>query len=292
MSLETGTNISDLNSSNPTTNDNASQGDDHLRLIKVVLKTDFPSFVTSATGVVATQAELSVVGGVTGGVVTASKALVVDASSKLDVLNVDNVTINLNTISTTDTNGDLIVAPNGTGDVDFNACSIMIDTGEGIKDAGGDEYMMFTESTTPVNYFGVTSADTGTGPSISSAGGDANIDINLAPKGTGAVNVQGGFITSETTSLSGAGAVAITGAIHEITTTGTDALTLADGVEGQRLCIVMVTDGGDGTLTPTSGGGYTTITFADAGDSCELLFTNSNWYVLGSGGLAGGPVVA
>ena len=31
MSLETGTNVSDLNSSNPTTGDNASEGDDHLR---------------------------------------------------------------------------------------------------------------------------------------------------------------------------------------------------------------------------------------------------------------------
>ena len=291
MSLETGTNISDLNSSNPTTNDNASQGDDHLRLIKVVLKTDFPSFVTSATGVVATQAELSVVGGVTGGVVTASKALVVDSSSKLDVLNVDNVTINLNTISTTDTNGDLIVAPSGTGDVDFNACSIIIDTGEGIKDAGGDEYMMFTESTTPVNYFGVASADTGTGPSISSAGGDANIDINLAPKGTGAVNVQGGFITSGTSTRGGgAGAIPITDAICECTSTGADAWTLADGAEGQHLYLLLVVDGGEGTITPANFANGTTLKLTDVNDSAHLLFTNGKWYMLGAG--YGAPAVA
>jgi hypothetical protein len=49
------------------------------------------------------------------GVVTADSALVVDSSKKLDELNVDNVTINGNTVSTTDTNGDLILAPNGTG---------------------------------------------------------------------------------------------------------------------------------------------------------------------------------
>jgi hypothetical protein len=51
------------------------------------------------------------------GVVTANSALVVDAASKLDVLNVDNVTINGNTVSTTDVNGNLILAPNGTGKV-------------------------------------------------------------------------------------------------------------------------------------------------------------------------------
>ena len=51
------------------------------------------------------------------GVVTASSALTVDANSKLDILNVDNITLNGNTVSTTDVNGNLILAPNGTGKV-------------------------------------------------------------------------------------------------------------------------------------------------------------------------------
>ena len=91
----------------------------------------------------------------------------------------------------------------------------------------------------------------------------------------------GTVIENATTSLSGAGAVAITGRIHEITTTGTDALTLADGTEGQRLSVVMVADGGDGTLTPTNLAGGTTITFAAVGDTAELLFTNGAWYMMG-----------
>jgi hypothetical protein len=379
MALETGTNISDLTASNPTSGDNASQGDDHLRLIKTVLKTDFPSFVSSTTGVVATQAELSVLGSVTAGTVTASKSVVVDASSKVDVWNVDNITLNGNTITTTDTNGDLLVAPNGTGDVDFDACSIMIDTGESIKDAGGDEYIEFTESTTPVNHLGVESADTGVniklkalgeadsgiifendqseelmimecvatavneititnaatganpvisatgeadsgidfendqseelfimeatasavneftsnnaatgaGPSLSATGGDTNININLIPKGSGKVDVQCAFMTSETTSLTGAGAVAITGSIHEITTDSADALTLADGVEGQHLYIVCVDQSsGDATLTPSNFAQGTTITFGDDGDSCHLLFTAAKWYMVGNQGCA------
>src|SRR5215470_3922518 len=42
MSLEAATYIADLDQSNPTPTDLKSQGDDHLRLIKSVLKNTFP----------------------------------------------------------------------------------------------------------------------------------------------------------------------------------------------------------------------------------------------------------
>jgi hypothetical protein len=51
----------------------------------------------------------------TPGILTASSALIVDSSSKLDNLKVDNLDLNGNTLSTTNTNGDLILSPNGTG---------------------------------------------------------------------------------------------------------------------------------------------------------------------------------
>jgi hypothetical protein len=53
----------------------------------------------------------------TAGTLTASKALVVDSNKKLDELLVDNLSLNGNTISTTDTNGNLTLTPNGTGKV-------------------------------------------------------------------------------------------------------------------------------------------------------------------------------
>ena len=96
---------------------------------------------------------------------------------------------------------------------------------------------------------------------------------------------DGAVIAGDTTTSSGAGAVAITGAIHEITTTGADALTLADCTEGQVLRIVMVADGGNGTLTPSNLAGGTTITFNDVGDAVTLLFTNSNWFIVGQNGV-------
>lgn len=44
MALETGTYVADLNTANPTSTDPKSQGDDHIRLIKAVLKNTFAGF--------------------------------------------------------------------------------------------------------------------------------------------------------------------------------------------------------------------------------------------------------
>ena len=81
--------------------------------------------------------------------------------------------------------------------------------------------------------------------------------------------------------LTGAGAVTLTEKTTLLVTTGTDALTLADGTEGKEKFIVMKTDGGDGTLTPTNLANGTTITFDDAGDSAHLLFTDGAWTFMG-----------
>lgn len=51
----------------------------------------------------------------TPGTLTASSAIVVDANSKIDLLNVDNLTLNGNTISSTDTNGNILLDPAGSG---------------------------------------------------------------------------------------------------------------------------------------------------------------------------------
>jgi hypothetical protein len=56
----------------------------------------------------------------TRGTLTASSALVVDSSSKLDNLKVDNLDLNGNTISSTDTNGNITLTPNGTGKLVLN----------------------------------------------------------------------------------------------------------------------------------------------------------------------------
>jgi hypothetical protein len=51
------------------------------------------------------------------GTITASSAVIVDASSKVNEWNVDNLKLDGNTISSTDTNGNIAITPNGTGDL-------------------------------------------------------------------------------------------------------------------------------------------------------------------------------
>jgi len=75
MALEdlTGTKyIDDLNSSNPAAGDNVSEGDDHIRGIKNVLKVTFPSIDGAIT---ATDTELNYVDGVTSAIQTQLNAI-------------------------------------------------------------------------------------------------------------------------------------------------------------------------------------------------------------------------
>lgn len=86
-------------------------------------------------------------------------------------------------------------------------------------------------------------------------------------------------------SLSGAGAVNLTDTVTEITSTGADALTLANGTVGQVKVITMIVDGGDATLTPTTFAGGSTITFNDAGDSVILVYnTTVGWVAVANQG--------
>jgi hypothetical protein len=96
---------------------------------------------------------------------------------------------------------------------------------------------------------------------------------------------KGSPITNYTSTRTGAGALDPTRPTNFIVTTGANALTLADGTEGQSLFIHMITDAGDGTLTPTNPSGFSTITFNDVGDSVHLRFINAKWYIVGSHGV-------
>ena len=51
------------------------------------------------------------------GTLTNNSAVIVDQSGKIDVFNVDNITLDANTISSTNSNGDLIFNPAGSGEV-------------------------------------------------------------------------------------------------------------------------------------------------------------------------------
>ena len=109
---------------------------------------------------------------------------------------------------------------------------------------------------------------------------------------TGALPVANGGTgaSAAVQALSGPGAVDITSLATAFTSTAAgNALTLADGAQGQLKTIIYVAEaaGGDtGVLTPTNLGSATTITFNAVGDSVTLQFAGSDWWVVGLRGAA------
>ena len=84
-----------------------------------------------------------------------------------------------------------------------------------------------------------------------------------------------GAIIGGVESKSGAGALSLTHLITEVTSTGTDAITLANGTAGQVKIITMIVDGGDATLTPATFHDGTTVTFDAVGESVVLVYHNT-----------------
>ena len=103
---------------------------------------------------------------------------------------------------------------------------------------------------------------------------------------TGAITSNAAYgkaIRGGVQSLSGAGAVDLTNLVTELTTTGADALTLADGTtSGQIKIINMIVNGGDGTLTPTTFANGTTITFDAVGESATLVWNSTIGWIASS----------
>jgi len=104
---------------------------------------------------------------------------------------------------------------------------------------------------------------------------------------TGALPVANGGTGASATvqALSGPGAVNITSLATAFTSTAAgNALTLADGAQGQLKTVIYVAEaaGGDtGVLTPANLGSATTITFNNVGDSVTLQFAGTDWWVVG-----------
>lgn len=173
---------------------------------------------------------------------------------------------------------------------------------------GATTPVLNVNANTSLQVTGITivgaAAAAGVAITVTSSGTDESITLDA--KGAGTVTINGtatggitlaravtlssslalaGKLTSTTQALSGAGAVNVTTLITKVTSTGANALTLADGTDGQVKIITMVVDGGDATLTPTTKTGYSTIVFNDAGDGCTLVFTTTTgWMVVSNNG--------
>jgi hypothetical protein len=143
----------------------------------------------------------------------------------------------------------------------------------------------FLNNPTSANLSAAVTDETGSGPLVF-----ADFPTFLQPNiGVAtATSLETGPVFGTIQSLVGPGAVNLTTYTTEFMSTGTgDALTLADGVDGQIKNIVYVaeTAGGDtGVLTPANLGAYTTITFNAPGDSVQLQFMSAQWWVISAFG--------
>jgi hypothetical protein len=91
-------------------------------------------------------------------------------------LQVDNINISTNTISSTDTNGNIVLAPNGTGDVQLDADTVRI----------GDSNANATLTTNGTGDL-ILNTNAGTNSGSITIADAANGDISLAPNGNGSV---------------------------------------------------------------------------------------------------------
>jgi len=100
------------------------------------------------------------------------------------------------------TGGDVVddTSPQLGGNLDTNSFMIDFDDDHGIRDENGNEQLIFQTTSSAVNQLEITNAATGNDPKLAAAGGDSNIDLALAPKGSGEIVVGTGSAAPTITS--------------------------------------------------------------------------------------------
>ena len=220
-------------------------------------------------------------------------------------IKVDNLRIDDNAIVATNSNGGILLNPNGTGSVTLGGNTVNVPSiltahtvfvtsemklGSAAKISPAttnDDVIIEANGTGSVvlEDISITSNKITTHNSNADlqldTDGTGTIELQTATNVTGNLTVSGAFIGSRQT-ISGAGAINLTTLYTEITTTSGDAYTLANGVIGQMKIIVMVVDGGDATITPTTFANGTRIVMDAVHDSVTLIYGASGWQVIAS----------
>ena len=148
------------------------------------------------------------------------------------------------------------------GNLDTNSHNILIDDAHFIADESGNEQIVFQTTGSAVNHLEVTNNAAGSNPILGAAGGDTNIGIALAPKGTGEVVVAAGNLNYGGTAVTSTGAEI--NLIAGGTARGTTAVADGDGM--------LVNDAGTMRMTTVQ----TVKTYMTAGVGGGLAFLASS----------------
>ncbi len=80
--------------------------------------------------------------------------------------------------------------------------------------------------------------------------------------------------------VSGGGALSLSTGVSFISTTGTEAYSLADGVEGQIKVIIMKARVGNATITPDNLVGWTSVRFTAVNNNVHLMYGSTGWNII------------
>jgi hypothetical protein len=197
-----------------------------------------------------------------------------DVLSLTGQLNVDNVRVDGNTISSTNTNGNLVISPNGTGDVQLDADTVRV------GDAGVNAVVTTNGAG---NLTLSTNEGTNSGTIVITQGVNGNIIIT--PNGTGDV-----LVDADTLRVGDSGVDAViqsNGNADLILRTGnatTGSVTLADGANGN----LTVALNGTGQIV-VNAGAVGTPTIAPTGDlNTGIYFPAADTIAFVEGGVESG----
>ena len=228
----------------------------------------------------ATMALVAISGGTINGVS-------IGATTPATFLAVDNLSLDGNTIASTNTNGNIVIAPNGTGDVQLDADTVRVgDSGAAVTltSNGAGALTVTTGGAADLTLSTNSGTDSGT---VVIANG-ANGNITLTPNGTGDVilsadRVQIGDSNTDTTLTTNG-----TGSLNLTTNNGTNSGTIqiAQGANGN----ITLTPNGTGSVSVPklvwSNGTATRVPYLTTGgqftDSANLTFNGTDLTVSGA----------